>query len=68
MESDKFITVCDDSGDSTQVVLIDLANPNNVFKRPISAEAAIMNPISQILALQSACAILIDRQRKLPRK
>ena len=52
MESDKFITVCDSSGGSPQVVIIDLANRNNVVKRPISAEAAIMNPVSQVLALR----------------
>jgi clathrin heavy chain len=52
MESDKFITVCDNTSGSTQVVIVDLTQRNNVVRRPISAEAAIMNPVSQVLALR----------------
>ena len=60
MESDNFITVCENSGDSTQVVTVDLKNRRSVVKRPISAEAAIMNPVSQVLALRGACAVFCD--------
>ena len=48
MESDKFITVCDNTGGSTQVVIVDMSQGNSVKKRPISAEAAIMNPVSEV--------------------
>jgi clathrin heavy chain len=41
--------VCDNSGGATQVVIVDLEKGNDVTKRPISAEAAIMNPVSQVL-------------------
>ena len=40
MESDAFVSVCD----GTQVFIVDLKNGNQVMKRPMSAEAAIMNP------------------------
>ena len=48
MESDKFITVCDGSGLS----IVDLSNRNSVKKMPMSAEAAIMNPVTNVLALR----------------
>ncbi|KAJ1460266.1 hypothetical protein M885DRAFT_459036 [Pelagophyceae sp. CCMP2097] len=59
MESDKFITVCDSSSGSSQVFIIDLANGNSVTKRPISAEAAIMNPVSKVLALRAGTQLQI---------
>ena len=49
MESDAFVSVCD----GTQVFIVDLKNGNQVMKRPMSAEAAIMNPVSKILALRA---------------
>lgn len=52
MESEKFITVCDSSSGSPQVYVIDLEAGNTVTKRPISAQAAIMNPVSKVLALR----------------
>lgn len=59
MESDKFITVCDSSSGSTQVVIVDMSAGNQVKKRPISAEAAIMNPVSEVLALRSGNTLQI---------
>jgi len=59
MESDKFITVCDSTGGSPQVFVIDLAAGNAVTKRPISAEAAIMNPASKVLALRAGTQLQI---------
>lgn len=48
------ITVCDNSTGTNQVFMVDLANGNAVTKRPIQAEAAIMNPISKVLALRGS--------------
>ena len=62
MESDKFITVVDNSTGETQVIIIDLANRNSVEKRAIKAEAAIMNPIQKILALRG------ESKRRAPRR
>ena len=56
MESDKFITVCDNTGGSTQVVIVDMSQGNSVKKRPISAEAAIMNPVSEVRRVKSSQA------------
>ena len=44
MESDAFVSVCDGSSGQPQVFIVDLKNGNQVMKRPMSAEAAIMNP------------------------
>jgi len=49
MESDNFI-VCREEG---QVAMIDLRQGAQVDRKPIQAEAAIMNPVQKILALRS---------------
>lgn len=55
MESDKWI-VC---VEPTQVTLIDLQNGAQVTRRPIQAEAAIMNPVTSVLALRSGTTLQI---------
>lgn len=52
MESDKFICVREKVGESAQVVIIDLNDPTNPIRRPISADSAIMNPASKVIALK----------------
>lgn len=52
MESDKFICVREKVGDTAQVVIIDLADPANPIRRPITADSAIMNPASKVIALK----------------
>ncbi|KAF8763341.1 Clathrin heavy chain like protein [Argiope bruennichi] len=54
MESDKFICVREKVGDSAQVVIIDMSNPTNPIRRPISADSAIMNPTSKVIALKAS--------------
>lgn len=58
MESDKHIVVRETVGDSAQVVIIDVANPNELLRRPISADSALMNPSSKILALKCNCVFI----------
>lgn len=53
MESDKFICVREKVGDSAQVVIIDVTNSTTPIRRPISAESAIMNPASKVIALKA---------------
>ena len=52
MESDKFICVREKVGEQTQVVIIDMGDPNTPIRRPISADSAIMNPASKVIALK----------------
>lgn len=52
MESDRFITVCENVGGVQQIAIIDTAAGNQVTRQKISAEAAIMNPLSKIIALK----------------
>lgn len=64
MESDKWIV----SVEPTQVSLVDLQNQASVTRRPIKAEAAVMNPASNILALRSGKMIQLfnlDTKQKL---
>jgi len=55
MESDSWI-IC---VESSQVTMVDLKNGGQVTKRNISAEAAIMNPTSNVLALRSGSTVQI---------
>ncbi|KAL3090143.1 hypothetical protein niasHS_006595 [Heterodera schachtii] len=59
MESDKYIVVRETVGDTAQVVIVDVANPTDVTRRPVSAETALMNPVSKILALKSGKTLQI---------
>lgn len=53
MESDKFICVREKVGENNQVVIIDMNDSNNPIRRPISADSAIMNPASKVIALKA---------------
>lgn len=57
MESDKFICVREEVNGQVQVVIIDMTNPADIQRRPISADSAIMNPVSKVIALKGTrCA------------
>ncbi len=52
MESDKTLCVCEKTpAGQSQIVIVNLEN-GSVDKRGIAAEAAIMNPVSRIIALR----------------
>ncbi|KAI0265706.1 hypothetical protein BC834DRAFT_843555 [Gloeopeniophorella convolvens] len=53
LESDRFICVREKVNEESQVAIIDLSNANNVVRRPIGADSAIMHPTQKILALKS---------------
>jgi clathrin heavy chain len=59
MESDKYICVREKVGESAQVVIIDMANPQTPIRRPISADSAIMNPSTKVIALKGLHSITI---------
>ncbi|MEH0962232.1 hypothetical protein V6M83_00170 [Streptococcus anginosus] len=59
MESDKFICVRERVGEQAQVVIIDMAQPTQPIRRPISADSAIMNPASKVIALKAAKTLQI---------
>ena len=58
MESDKYICVREKVGEQSQVVIIDLADSGNPIRRPISAESAIMNPASKVIALKGTLLLM----------
>lgn len=60
MESDKFICVREKVGENNQVVIIDLNDTANPIRRPISADSAIMNPASKVIALKGMCFVCIN--------
>jgi hypothetical protein len=51
MESDKYICVRETSPQNS-VVIIDMSMPMQPLRRPITADSALMNPNSRILALK----------------
>uniref|UniRef100_A9U2Z4 Clathrin heavy chain n=1 Tax=Physcomitrium patens TaxID=3218 RepID=A9U2Z4_PHYPA len=52
MESDKYICVRETSPQNS-VVIIDMSMPNQPLRRPITADSALMNPTSRVLALKA---------------
>jgi len=65
MEADNWI-VCVEP--PNQLTLVDLKNNGQVIKKPITAEAAIMNPAANILAVRSANAVQVfnmDTKQKI---
>ncbi|XP_023567489.1 clathrin heavy chain 2 isoform X3 [Octodon degus] len=59
MESDKFICVREKVGEQAQLVIIDMSDPMAPIRRPISAESAIMNPASKVIALKAGKTLQI---------
>ncbi|CAJ0571334.1 unnamed protein product, partial [Mesorhabditis spiculigera] len=57
MESDKYIVIRELVGDSNQVVIINMADPNNLTRRPIQADSVIMNPNRPIMALKAGTTL-----------
>ncbi|OAX39137.1 clathrin heavy-chain terminal domain-containing protein [Rhizopogon vinicolor AM-OR11-026] len=53
LESDHFICVRERVDEQNQVVIVDLADANNVLRRPMSADSVIMHPHKKILALKA---------------
>jgi len=53
MESDRFICVREKVNETNQVVIIDMANNNELVRRPITADSVIMNPASKVMALKA---------------
>lgn len=56
MESDKYICVRETSPQNS-VVIIDMSMPMQPLRRPITADSALMNPTSRILALKGSIHI-----------
>jgi clathrin heavy chain len=52
MESDKFICIRE-TGANNSVVIVDMASPTTPMRRPITAESALMNPASKVIALKA---------------
>jgi clathrin heavy chain len=52
MESDRFICIREEINKQNQVVIIDLHNNNDLVRRPITADSAIMHPKSMVMALK----------------
>ena len=64
MESDKYICVRE-TAPQNSVVIIDMSMPMQPLRRPITADSALMNPNSRILALKGRisyrlCTCLVD--------
>lgn len=53
LESDRFVCVREEVNGAKQVVIIDMNDPNNVVRRPISAESAIMHVDDKVIALRA---------------
>ena len=52
MESEKYICIREEVNGQVQVAIIDMATPTEVQRKPMTAESAIMNPVSKVIALK----------------
>ncbi len=55
LESAKYICIRENpilDGSKAQVAIVDVAQPSNIVRRPITADSAIMAPSSYVLALK----------------
>ncbi|PVU92092.1 hypothetical protein BB561_004043 [Smittium simulii] len=53
LESDRFICIREINDSANTVNIVDTSNLNDIFKRPITADSALMNPINKIVALRA---------------
>ncbi|KAJ2160687.1 Clathrin heavy chain [Coemansia sp. RSA 552] len=53
LQSDKFVCIREKTGGREQVCVVDLEDTAKTFRRPITAESAIMNPENKIIALKA---------------
>ncbi|AEO53818.1 hypothetical protein MYCTH_2295647 [Thermothelomyces thermophilus ATCC 42464] len=71
LESDSFICLRDkkDEASSPEVIIVDLKNGNNVIRRPIKADSAIMHWSRQVIALKAQLRTLqifdLEQKQKL---
>jgi clathrin heavy chain len=66
MESDKYLCVREVSGGSQkQVAIIDIQDPSNIIRRPITADSVLMNPVTKVMALKAGVQLqLFDIGKK----
>jgi len=68
MESDKFICVREEQNGQRVLTTVDMTMGNQIQRRPIQAEAAVMNPESRVIALRGGQNLQIfntEEKRKL---
>ncbi|KAK4240826.1 hypothetical protein C8A03DRAFT_31102 [Achaetomium macrosporum] len=71
LESDSFVCLRDkkDEASSPEVLIVDLKNANNVIRRPIKADSAIMHWTRQVIALKAQLRTLqifdLEQKQKL---
>eukprot|EP00178_Gracilaria_changii_P011059 TRINITY_DN3179_c0_g1_i1.p1 TRINITY_DN3179_c0_g1~~TRINITY_DN3179_c0_g1_i1.p1 ORF type:complete len:1727 (-),score=283.16 TRINITY_DN3179_c0_g1_i1:8574-13754(-) len=61
MESDRYICVREGAagGSGGNLIVIDMANPTQPTRRPITADSALMNPVSDLIALRAGSQLQI---------
>ncbi|GFP97663.1 clathrin heavy chain 1 [Phtheirospermum japonicum] len=64
MESEKYICVRE-TAPQNSVVIIDMSMPMQPLRRPITADSALMNPNTRILALKALVTINVSSQLRL---
>jgi len=67
MESSKYICVREQVQEKSSVAILDLANPRDLQRRPITADSAIMNPTQNLIALKAGNQLQIFNIEKKDR-
>ncbi|BAM41108.1 clathrin heavy chain [Theileria orientalis strain Shintoku] len=53
LEGDRYVSIKDQDGENLTVAIIDMYNGNAITRKPMKAEAAIMNPSDPVIALRA---------------
>jgi len=64
MESDKYICVRE-TAPQNSVVIVDMSMPMQPLRRPITADSALMNPNSRILALKGRLDVSLTHKSSI---
>ena len=54
MQSDKYVCVRDVSSQPPQAVIVEVDNPSNVVKFPVTADSVLVHPQQKILSLRGS--------------
>ena len=52
LESEKFLVSVETGAEGPQIAIVDLGAGNTITRQKMKAEAAIMNPVSKVIALR----------------
>ena len=63
MQSDKYVCVRDVSSQPPQAVIVEVDNPSNVVKFPVTADSVLVHPQQKILSLRGSFFLIFFKSQ-----